>query len=182
MGKQWKALLIENSLAGVLMRPHGALQVVSTCWQRVCVWVTGLQHERRFSTNRLLWLSGSVTGQQDNHPGRGQPIGAPHDYSALSRDFALPKILPLPFPKILSCYKICCVCAFHVSEKRRWWWLQHCLRCVCVLMIGYRIIRQCLRAWVCFYGGCFTNFSQGFSQMKLFKNRNSTDATHTFVF
>lgn len=123
------------------MRPHGSLQVVSTCWQLVCVWVTGLQHERRFSTNRLLWLSGSVTGQQDSHPGRGEPIGAPHEQSAPSRDSALAKILPLSFPKILSCYKICCVCAFHVSEKRRWWWLQHCLRCVCVcvFMIGDRM-------------------------------------------
>lgn len=72
---------------------------------------TGLQRECTVSIKtELLWLSGSVTEQQDKtHPARGEPIGAPQEQSAPSRDsapaavisqdlIALPNLLRSLFP------------------------------------------------------------------------------------
>lgn len=158
-----KGLLMENSPAGVPMRPYGSLQVPSTCWHRVCVLVIGLQPKCTFSTNRLLWLSGSVTGQQDGRPGRGEAIGAPHEQSAPSRDSALAKNPCLRcFPRSYRAAKSAALVLSTFLRKRRRWWLQHCLRCG-----GDRMFTlACLGAFSIHVLSCLPTVTQGLSSIK----------------
>lgn len=116
--------MIENSYCS-----DETAQVVWTCWQCVCVWVTGLGACSADSAQ--TGCCGCLAQWQRDNKAATQGEGTDRG-PRMSRVNCPPKTLPLFFPKILSCFKICCPCTFHVSEKRRWWCLQHCLRCVCV--------------------------------------------------
>lgn len=115
----------------------GSLYLLTLC---LCLSHRPGERERRFSTKQVVVVvwpndSGGVGGgtttrklPRDRGVGSGPHMSKVHCPGILLS----PKILPMSFLKTLSCFKICCVCVFHVSEKRRWWWLQHCLWCMCV--------------------------------------------------
>lgn len=150
------------------------MQVVWTCWRCVGAWVTGLGACSADSAQ--TGCCGCLAQWQRDNKAATQGEGTDRG-PRMSRVNCPPKTLPLFFPKILSCFKICCPCTFHVSAKRRWWCLQHCLGCVCVYDV-----RGCLHIMLACLGVCFYlrsavyRFSTGF---KLKSNHSRTEVDST---
>lgn len=102
--------------------------------ETVCAWVTGPLCECRLSTNRLLWLSGSVTGgQHGSHPERRHRYGPCMNKVHCPGNMFSPKSCLCLFPRLRYALKSAAVAFSMFARKGADNACSCCLNCVCLI-------------------------------------------------